>query len=590
MKLIRRRTFDRIRQRLAFLYGAAAADDLADRFYMLVGRYGVAPVKAGNHPTWNEEDAVLIAYPDIVREEGRPSLQALGRFCADHFAGAFDTLHVLPFFPASSDGGFSVVHYRQVDPAFGSWDDLRALAGEWRLMFDLVLNHCSRRNPMFRRYVQGIAPERHYFIEEDPAADLSQVVRPRVTPLLSPTATAGGLRHVWTTFSADQVDLNWRSPDVLFEFLDILLGYLAHGAGVIRLDAVAYLWKERGTGCVHLPQTHEVVKLLRDFLQVVAPHVVLLTETNVPHAENIAYFGEGDEAHAVYQFTLPPLLLHALLRGDARALAGWLAGHGAPPRGCTWLNFTASHDGIGLRPLEGLLPDGELEWLVGQGRERGGLAGMRALGDGREQPYELNIAWRDALDLAGDPEGGLRRLLCSQAVAMALRGIPALWFHTMVGTRNWQAGAAAGQPRDINRRRWERAELEAALADPAAGMGRILGALAAMLRVRRSCAAFHPDGGQEILCPAPGLLGIARTSPGQGHRLLAWCNFTGQRQEVPAAATTRFLGHEDWRDLLDPPGGPAAPPATLGPWQCRWLAPTPRRRPGAQARRQQPGG
>jgi sucrose phosphorylase len=581
MKLIRRKTFARMRQRLGRLYGTDRADELAERLYALVGRYGVAPLKAANHPLWNERDAILITYPDMVRAADASPLQALRVFCARHFEGSFNTIHLLPFFPASSDGGFSVIDYRQVEPAFGTWEDIRELAKQWHLMSDLVLNHCSRKSPMFRRYVQGVAPERDYFLEEDPATDLSKVVRPRVSPLLTQVETVGGPRHLWTTFSADQVDLNWRCPDVLFEFLDILLHYIAHGARVIRLDAVAFLWKERGTNCLHLPQTHEVVKLLHDFLMVVAPQVVLLTETNVPHPENISYFGNHDEAHAVYQFSLPPLLLHGLLRGDARALAAWLQAHGTPPHGCTFLNFTASHDGIGVRPLEGLLPDEELDWLVGLIRERGGLVSQRALADGRTRPYELNIAWRDALDLPGDPEGGLRRVLCSQAVALALRGIPAVWFHNMVGTRNWHQGAAAGHARDINRRRWQREELEAALADPAAGMGRILAAMNSLLRARRSLGAFHPDGTQEILCPAPELLGVGRGSPRDRQRVLCWFNLGDHPVELPPNHSAVFLGHPRWHDVLDKSfAGGIDAPGNLAPRQFRWLVPArpPKRR------------
>lgn len=574
MKLIRRRTFDRMRQRLAFLYGPGRAEELAERLYMLVGRYGVAPLKAANHPVWNERDAILVTYPDIVRETGERPLQTLRGFCGRKFSGCFDTIHVLPFFPSSSDGGFSVIDHRQVNPAFGAWEEIRTLAREWRLMVDLVVNHGSRKSPMFRSYVQGVAPEKSYFLEEDPAADLSRVTRPRVSPLLSPVETVGGTKHVWTTFSADQVDFNWRSPDVLFEFLDLLLFQIANGAGVIRLDAVAFLWKERGTTCLHLPQTHEVVKLLHDFLMVVAPHVVLLTETNVPHEENISYLGERDEAHAVYQFSLPPLLLHGLLRGEARILAEWLKAHGSSPRGCAFVNFTASHDGIGVRPLEGLLPDEEVDWLAGEMLGRGGRVGKRALGGGGERPYELNISWRDALDVPGDPEGGLQRFLCSQAVALALRGIPAVWFHNMVGTRNWQEGVAAGEARDINRRRWDLVALEAALADPTTGMARILGGMTTMLRLRRSIAAFHPDGAQEVFCPAPELLGIGRVSPGERQRILAWFNFSGQPVEWPVAATARFLGGDRWRDVFEGVlAGGAGSPATLGPWQFRWLVP-----------------
>ncbi|NIP93643.1 MAG: alpha-amylase, partial [Akkermansiaceae bacterium] len=304
LKLIRRSTFNRMKLRLGRLYGRDRAEELADRIYMLIGRYGVVPRNGGTpmnenrrYLRWSEKDAVLIAYGDMVRRPGESPLKTLKGFCDRRLRGAVNTVHVLPFFPSSSDAGFSIIDYRQVDKALGGWDDLERMARDYGLMVDLVLNHCSRRSSWFRDYVNGIAPHDGYFQEGDPEADHSEVVRPRLTPLLTEVETARGIRHVWNTFSEDQVDLNWRSPDVLFEFLDLLIGYVARGARIVRLDAVAFLWKEPGTRCVHLPQTHEVVKLMRDVLLSVAPNVILLTETNVPHEENISYFGTGDEAH-----------------------------------------------------------------------------------------------------------------------------------------------------------------------------------------------------------------------------------------------------------------------------------------------------
>ena len=221
-------------------------------------------------------------------------------------------------------------------------------------MFDLVLNHCSSKSPWFKEYISGIEPGLNYILEGDIKADLSQVVRPRATPLLTPYQTRVGEKHVWTTFSADQVDLDWTSPDLLFEFLDIIMFYVSIGCRILRLDAVAFLWKEIGTNCLHLPKTHEIIKLIRNFVEIVAPDLLILTETNVPHKENVSYFGKADEAHAVYQFSLPPLLLHGLLNGTAEHITKWADGLEALPKGCHFLNFTASHDGIGVRPFEGI--------------------------------------------------------------------------------------------------------------------------------------------------------------------------------------------------------------------------------------------
>ncbi len=309
---------------LTQLYAERAPQCLA-RIAALVDRYPT-PVAGDRSSLWNEQDVILITYADQISEPGHTPLTTLWRFLRQHqLEGLFSTLHILPFFPSSSDDGFAVTDYRVVDPTVGSWHDIQVLDQSFDLMFDLVLNHCSARHPWFQHYLAGRQPYRGYFMEADPRGDYGTVTRPRSTPVLTPFQAAGGERHLWTTFSADQVDLNWANPDVLAEMLDTLLFYVQHGARIIRLDAVAYVWKMRGTSCIHLPQAHVVVKLMRTLLEAVAPDRLLVTETNVPHAENVSYFGKGDEAHMVYQFSLPPLLLDAFLSGDARALTGWLA-------------------------------------------------------------------------------------------------------------------------------------------------------------------------------------------------------------------------------------------------------------------------
>jgi len=356
-------TMSRIEERLDRLYGDQS-QNLLGRLRMMVGRYGVGVWQGEKHIDWSPEDVVLITYGDMVTSDHATPLATLATFLDQELSDTVNTVHILPFYPYSSDDGFSVIDYRQVDPHLGSWDDVEHIGRHYRMMFDLVLNHMSSRSPWFRNYILGNLPFRYYFHEMEPEADVSGVTRPRTSPLLTRTATRNGDRYVWTTFSADQVDLNFANPEVFFDMLDVLFGYIAHGARVIRLDAIAYLWKELGTSCIHLPETHEVVKLFRDILGMVAPDVLLLTETNVPHDENISYFGTGDEAHMVYQFSLPPLVLHGLLNGTGTLLTQWASGLGDLPEGCTYLNFTASHDGIGLRPLEGLVESDDLEHMV----------------------------------------------------------------------------------------------------------------------------------------------------------------------------------------------------------------------------------
>jgi glycosidase len=551
---------------LTRLYGDRAPQCLK-RLSVLAGRYGLGEGTDRAAHAWSARDAVLITYGDMVQAPDAPPLAVLDRFLHDRVGDAFTTLHVLPFFPSSSDDGFSVIHFRQVDPALGEWHHLEKLGQAYRLMVDLVINHVSRQSGWFRDFEAGVAPGRDYFITADPAADLSAVARPRTHPLLTPVTTRRGVQHVWTTFSADQVDLQFSNPDVFFELLDILLYYVNRGARIIRLDAIAYLWKTPGTSCLHRPETHEVVKLIRAFLDVVAPDVVLLTETNVPHRDNISYFGQGDEAHLVYQFALPPLILHALLTGRATALTAWAAALEAPPPGCTFLNFTASHDGIGVRPLEGLVPEGGLELLVRQVEKQGGRISSKRNPDGSESPYELNITYFDAL---GGTESDLHitRFLCSQTLPLSLQGIPALYFQSLVAAPNDTAGLhRTGAARSLNRHKWQEAELHSLLHQSTSPAARVCSELLRRLRLRADQAAFDPASPQQIHALHPQVFTVERGQ--DASRLLALHHLCDTTVEV--ALDTRS---GPWRDLLDPSASAlVGPTVTLGPYACRWLVP-----------------
>ncbi len=561
----------RLAGRFERLYGAAAERCMA-RLAMLAGRYGVEAQSAPPPVRWDQSTAVLITYGDMLRGPGEPPLATLARFLDAHVRGLCSHVHVLPFFPYSSDDGFSVIHFRQVNPELGTWKEIEALAARFGLMADLVLNHVSSRSKWFGEFMLGVAPARDYFITVDPAADLSAVVRPRSSPLTTPVATAGGIRHVWTTFSADQVDLNYANPDVLFEMLDIVLFYISCGVRAVRLDAIGYLWKRIGTSCLHLPETHEIVKILRDFLQIVAPHVLLVTETNVPHAENVSYFGEGDEAHVVYQFALPPLLLHAFLSGTSRHLAAWVSGLADPPPGCTFLNFTASHDGIGMRPLEGLLDEASLAWIVERVQHGGGRVSMCKGPSGALRPYELNATWFDALNGGENDAAELecRRFLSSQAVMLALRGIPAVYFNSLFGARNDHLLAEkTGLARALNRTKWELSAIERLLNDPAARERRIWEGYRRLLAARGRLRALHPDGAQRVIDAGDAVFGFVRQAPDGAERLLSLTNLgrvpcgipgavlgplglsTGSGEDAIAGAPLTWRGDELLLDSLD---------------------------------------
>ena len=533
-----------------------------------------------NAPTWSEKDQWVICYGDSIVAENAPPLVVLDTFLQRYLKNSISGVHVLPFFPWSSDDGFSVIHYREVNSELGEWEHLQTLASHYDLMADLVLNHVSRESLWFVDYLTGSLPGRDYFIEVDPDTDVSQVTRPRSSPLLVPISTRRGTRHVWATFSEDQIDLNFENPDVLLEFVGILLFYLQQGVRMIRLDAVAFLWKRLGTSCIHLPETHTVVRLLRAIVDEVAPGTLLITETNVPHAENISYFGlerlaEGspDEAHMVYQFALPPLLLHTLTRGEATTLQAWLTSLPALPEHCTYLNFTASHDGIGVRPLEGLLPDHERDALLELMHRFGGFVSMRSNPDGSDTPYEINITWFEAMrgTRRGPDPWQIARFLCSQAIMLSLQGIPALYIHTLTGTLNDVEGVErSGRLRSINRRRWQLNELTLLLESPSTPTHDVFHALHRLLEQRRQEPCFHPNAAQRVIETPPELLAIERGPLSNGRRLLAVYNVTDGTFDLTQAgeALNQALTQHNWQSL-----DPLTPQheATLPPYAVRWL-------------------
>ena len=563
--------------RLKMLYSADIAESVADQLVADLQHAGVDSEPAACRP-WSQADVILITYGNSIINTKTNPLQVLQRFLADRLSGLVSTVHILPFFPFSSDDGFSVIDYYRVNPELGSWDDVAAIGEQFDLMFDLVINHVSSESDWFKDFLAQRLPAAEYFITADPATDLSEVVRPRQSPLLTAVETSAGTRHVWTTFSADQVDLNFSNPEVLLEMIRVLLFYLQQGSRFIRLDAVAFLWKELGTNCINLPQTHEVVKLLRELMELAAPQSVLLTETNLPPLQNRSYFGDSDEAHMVYQFSLAPLLLHGLFRGNSRYLYAWARGGCVAPLGCTFLNFTASHDGVGLRPLEGLLPDAELALLLNGMQEFGALISSRTKPDGTEAPYEINIGYFDALSgtWLGRDCWQVARFLLAQTLMLGLRGIPALYIHSLLATPNDYDGVkATGRARAINRRSLQYDELSEQLADDASSQSRVFRELRRRLELRKEQPVFHPDARQEVIPVGDSLFAFWRYSLDGSQRLLAVHNMTDQQQRLYLDGSLDGQLTGDWIELLE--GNSLQNPQTvlpLAPYQVLWLSQT----------------
>ncbi len=564
------------------LYGAQAGASAYRQACALLERWEPQIAQAGVHPgRLNSGDAILITYGDQIRQTGEAPLQTLAAFCLERLRGAISAIHILPFFPYSSDDGFSVIDYRSVDLRLGSWEDVQRLGGSFRLMIDGVINHISSQSAWFQGFLRGDPRYRDFFIRVSPGADLSRVVRPRALPLLTAFDTSEGEQSVWTTFSADQIDLNYANPAVLLEILDVLLAYVCHGAQLIRLDAIAYLWKEVGTACIHLPQTHRVVQLLRAVLDEVAPYVLLVTETNVPHAENLSYFGDGtNEAQLVYNFTLPPLVLHTFLSGSASQLSEWASGLKLPSKEVTFFNFLASHDGIGLNPVRGILSSGEIDALVEACLARGGLIGRKQNPDGTQSPYELNINYFDALTPVGVEESLERqvdRFMASQAILLALAGVPGIYVHSLLGSRGWPEGVRqTGRNRTINRQKFERGSLAADLADPLSRRRLVFERYIRLLRARAASPAFDPYGGQSVVeSGQAGVFALLRYSPGEARPALCLVNVSGEALLARPGLKKGDFPSARCRDRIGGQGFELGEHPVIGllPYQVMWLEP-----------------
>ena len=505
----------RVKELLTDIYGPQTDQAAFERLQPIIEKFPVQ--KRKKHKFFSQEDVVLITYGDSLMQEGQTSIATLHKFAKQYLKDAISTIHFLPFFPYSSDDGFSVMDFFAVNPELGSWEDVTAIGRDFQLMFDYVVNHFSSKSRWFENYLADKEGFEDFAIAVDPSIDLSMVTRPRSLPLLSEYQKHDGSTvHLWTTFSADQIDFNFKSLDVLAKMIEVLLFYVQQGATILRQDAIAYLWKEIGTACIHLPQTHAMVKLFRAILDIVAPDVMILTETNVPHPENISYFGNGsDEAQMVYNFTLPPLLFYSFIKEDATMLSDWAKGLELQSANNTFFNFTASHDGIGVRPLEGILPPQELTALIGVVNKNGGQVSYKRNPDGTDSPYELNITYVDAI-LADKNSTSSEKFLSSQAIQYALPGVPATYIHSLLGSRNWVEGVQqTGRARTINREKLQLNDVLSELNDPQSFRSKVFYPYLNLIKIRRKQPAFHPNADFEICEIDPQVFAIRRSSADQ---------------------------------------------------------------------------
>jgi len=543
----------RMARHVAEVYGADRAEAITEQIFEAGGMSEQSSATAFGTSKWDESDVMLITYGNSIVSEMRTPLRELKNFLMRDLKATFSSVHVLPFNPYSSDDGFSVIDYKAVDPEIGTWEDLASISEEFDLMADMVINHCSRESRWFQNFLAGRGKGSDYFINGLDYEDLSRVVRPRSSPLLTKVETVDGEKHVWCTFSEDQVDLDFSNPEVFLEIVRIIRYYVEQGIRYFRLDAIAFLWKESGSTCVHLPQTHELIKLIRIVIENIEPSAVLVTETNVPNRENLSYFGNDNEAHLIYNFSLPPLLLNSILSGNCKHLKTWMMSMPPARRGRAYLNFIASHDGIGLRPAEGLLSARELDGLIETLRDSGGEISMRRTATGDLTPYEANISLYSAMaQTIGGGEDGLQveRFLCAHKIMLALEGMPAIYIHSLLGTENNREGMAhTGRARTINRHQWQADDLEAALADPERHHQYVFAEMKRLIQIRRQQSAFHPNATQYTLHFSDQIFAFWRESLDRDQSIFALHNVSAERQLIPMVELN-LIATESWSDLI----------------------------------------
>ena len=563
---------DILSRHIEFIYPHSNSSTLVEK---ICESFDISPTteNKSERDYWDENDSFLITYGDTILSEDKHPLQNIHKFLGDYLEKAITGVHILPYFPFTSDDGFAVSDYRAVRADLGDWEDIKDIGENYRLMSDVVINHASTSHEWFNQFLSDENPGRHYIKTSDPTEDHALVTRPRPSPLLIPFQTTAGEKHVWCTFGADQADLDFSNPDLLCEFISLMRFYINKGIRVFRLDAVGFLWKKSGTNCLHLPQTHEIIKLIRTLVDHLEDTILLITETNVPNHENLQYFGNGNEAHVIYNFSLPPLLVHALLTGRSTYLRRWMMAMPPSQDGCTLFNFSASHDGIGLRPVEGLLPEDEIAKMIDTIMGFGGRVTMRSY-EGHEVPYEMNTTLFSALKgtIHGEDNFHVARFIASQTIMMSLEGIPAFYIQSLLASENDEARAAqAGHNRALNRTQWSAEDIDAAMSDENSPLFLIFYELKNRLEIRKKQKAFHPDATQFTLHLKPGMFGFWRQSLDRKQSLFVVTNITHE-EKLLSLRDMNLYQQAQWKELLSNTiVDPSDEVLTLSPYQSIWI-------------------
>jgi len=543
-----------IEEKLTFIYGKKRSKKIMIEIEKLLNKYSVnIPFQNKKKTFLDEKDIVLITYGDSIKEANTKPLKTLSRFIDKYLTEGINIVHILPFYPYSSDDGFSVIDYKKVNSALGDWKDIEDIEQKMNLMLDLIANHISSKSIWFKEYLKGNPKYDNYFISIDKDTDISSVTRARAHPLLTKFKRKGEEIYLWTTFSSDQIDLNYANEKVLTEVIDVILFYASKKARIIRLDAIGHVWKKLGTNCINLKETHDIIQLIRAIFNEVSPDVLLITETNVPHQENMSYFGNGyNEAQLIYQFALPLLVLHTFYIGDASRLLEWASQIQDISDKTTFFNVLATHDGLGVVPVTNILTDQEITDIANDVREKGGYVSYKTVEDGTEKPYEMNITYYSVItDPKNSDELNIKKFIASQAIILSLIGIPGIYIHSLFGTKNYLKGIEkTGQKRTINRKKLQYDKLKEDLANSNSREHKIFTEFMRLIYKRKSEKAFHPNGKQEVLFLKRELFSLLRTSPDGKERIIALHNITDNIQELYLVKNQDNLNEKQYYDII----------------------------------------
>ncbi len=549
-----------ILKRLNYIYDKIISKEktleYSKKINRLINHYKNTEVKNEIKDAWSENTILLITYADSVNKgvSGK-SLNNFGTFYKKYLKKFINSIHFLPFFPSSGDGGFSVKNHFEVDAVYGTWEDIKELSKNANIMTDLVLNHASSEGKWYKNFLKEKKPGKNYFYMVNNDYDCSKVVRPRDHNLLSEINFLNEKKFLWCTFSHDQIDLNFRNPEVLLEFINLILTLTSYGIKIFRLDAVAFIWKKSGTTCLNLPQTHEIIKLLRDIVDQLEKNIVIVTETNLPKQENLSYFGKNDEAHWVYNFPLPPLIINTFLFEDSSALTKWSMKMPPAQIGNAYLNFIASHDGIGMRPAEGVLTDKEIKKMLHRLKKNGSQFSMRKLSNGEEKVYEANISLFDALKYTDNDEKGkfdLKRFIAAHCIILAIEGVPAFYFNSLFATKNdKKAFKSSGIKRNLNRYKWDYSSLVNLINKKDSIEFYSYESFKNIISIRKAQPAFHPNATQFTLNLGKNIFSVWRQSRDRKQSIFALTNVSSQTVKL-STNKINLIDDEQWFDLLSP--------------------------------------